>query len=174
MGCPPRSECYQMLEQGRADQPHVLSHVLQAHETCRLWGVDPGEVGDLPLPDRQTDTADVVCAGRRRYLGNGWQAFANVQGRPGFRRNAQHDPQLQKREHDRGSQRSGFPIRSRRPGASSQRPLRRMAWSCFDCGRAFSDRYIDAERRAAAHDLGVHAHHCQPLWEWRALKRAER
>jgi endonuclease YncB( thermonuclease family) len=39
---------------------------------------------------------------------------------------------------------------------------------------AFSDRYADAERRAAARGVGVHAHHCQPPWEWRALKRAER
>jgi endonuclease YncB( thermonuclease family) len=39
---------------------------------------------------------------------------------------------------------------------------------------AFSDQYVDAERRAAARGVGVHAHHCQPPWEWRALKRAER
>ena len=39
---------------------------------------------------------------------------------------------------------------------------------------AFSDQYVDAERRAAARGLGVHAHRCQPPWEWRALKRAER
>jgi len=39
---------------------------------------------------------------------------------------------------------------------------------------AFSDQYVDAERRAAARGVGVHAHHCQPPWEWRALKQAER
>ena len=39
---------------------------------------------------------------------------------------------------------------------------------------AFSDQYVDAERRAAARGVGVHAHHCQPPWEWRALKRAQR
>jgi hypothetical protein len=39
---------------------------------------------------------------------------------------------------------------------------------------AFSDQYVDAERRAAARGVGVHAHHCRPPWEWRALKRAER
>jgi endonuclease YncB( thermonuclease family) len=39
---------------------------------------------------------------------------------------------------------------------------------------AFSDQYADAERRAAARGVGVHAHRCQPPWEWRALKRAER
>jgi endonuclease YncB( thermonuclease family) len=39
---------------------------------------------------------------------------------------------------------------------------------------AFSDQYVDAERRAAARGVGVHAHRCQPPWEWRALKRAER
>jgi hypothetical protein len=27
---------------------------------------------------------------------------------------------------------------------------------------AFSDQYVDAERRAAARGVGVHAHHCQP------------
>jgi hypothetical protein len=35
---------------------------------------------------------------------------------------------------------------------------------------AFSDRYVDAERRAAAREVGVHAHRCQPPWEWRARK----
>ena len=39
---------------------------------------------------------------------------------------------------------------------------------------AFSDQYSDAERRAAARGVGVHAHRCQPPWEWRALKRGER
>jgi endonuclease YncB( thermonuclease family) len=39
---------------------------------------------------------------------------------------------------------------------------------------AFSDQYADAERRAPARGVGVHAHRCQPPWEWRALKRAER
>jgi Staphylococcal nuclease homologue len=39
---------------------------------------------------------------------------------------------------------------------------------------AFSDQYVDAERRAAARGVGVHAHRCQPPLEWRALKRAER
>jgi endonuclease YncB( thermonuclease family) len=39
---------------------------------------------------------------------------------------------------------------------------------------AFSDQYADAERRATARGVGVHAHRCQPPWEWRALKRAER
>src|SRR3984893_1046786 len=39
---------------------------------------------------------------------------------------------------------------------------------------AFTDQYVDAERRAAARGVGVHAHRCLPLWEWRALKRAER
>ena len=37
---------------------------------------------------------------------------------------------------------------------------------------AFSDQYSDAERRAAARGVGVHAHRCQPPWEWRALKRS--
>jgi endonuclease YncB( thermonuclease family) len=36
---------------------------------------------------------------------------------------------------------------------------------------AFSDRYADAEKRAAARGVGVHAHHCQPPWEWRAQQR---
>ena len=39
---------------------------------------------------------------------------------------------------------------------------------------AYSDQYVDAERRAAARGVGVHAHRCQPPWEWRALKRVER
>ena len=39
---------------------------------------------------------------------------------------------------------------------------------------AFSDQYSDAERRAAARGVGVHAHRCQPPWEWRAQTRAAR
>jgi endonuclease YncB( thermonuclease family) len=35
----------------------------------------------------------------------------------------------------------------------------------------FSGQYVDAERRAAARGVGVHAHHCQPPWEWRAQQR---
>jgi len=35
----------------------------------------------------------------------------------------------------------------------------------------FSDQYVDAERRAAAKGLGVHAHRCVPPWEWRVLRR---
>jgi endonuclease YncB( thermonuclease family) len=37
----------------------------------------------------------------------------------------------------------------------------------------FSDQYVDAERRAAAKGLGVHAHRCVPAWEWRAHRRQE-
>jgi endonuclease YncB( thermonuclease family) len=39
---------------------------------------------------------------------------------------------------------------------------------------AFSDQYVDAERRAAARGVGVHGHRCQPPWEWRAQQRAEK
>jgi endonuclease YncB( thermonuclease family) len=39
---------------------------------------------------------------------------------------------------------------------------------------AFSDQYSDAERRAAARGVGVHAHRCQPPWERRAQTRATR
>jgi endonuclease YncB( thermonuclease family) len=38
----------------------------------------------------------------------------------------------------------------------------------------YSDRYVDAERRAAARGVGVHAHRCQPPWEWRARNRGDR
>ena len=37
----------------------------------------------------------------------------------------------------------------------------------------YSDQYVDAERRAAAKGLGVHAHRCVPPWEWRAQRRQE-
>jgi endonuclease YncB( thermonuclease family) len=39
---------------------------------------------------------------------------------------------------------------------------------------AFSDQYSDAERRAAARGVGVHAHRCQPPWQWRAQTKAAR
>ena len=38
----------------------------------------------------------------------------------------------------------------------------------------YSDRYVPEEKDAIARKVGVHAHRCQPPWEWRALKRAER
>ena len=60
----------------------------------------------------------------------------------------------------------GSPLRRRAPRPTSSS----WAWAYT----AFSDQYVDAERRAAARGAGVHAHHCTPRWEWRALKRAER
>jgi endonuclease YncB( thermonuclease family) len=39
---------------------------------------------------------------------------------------------------------------------------------------AFSDQYADAERGAAARGVGVHAHRCQPPWEWRSQTMAAR
>jgi len=38
----------------------------------------------------------------------------------------------------------------------------------------FSSRYADAERRAAARGVGVHAHKCEKPWEWRARSRGAR
>lgn len=38
----------------------------------------------------------------------------------------------------------------------------------------YSRQYEDAERRAAARGVGVHAHHCEKPWEWRARSRATR
>ena len=37
----------------------------------------------------------------------------------------------------------------------------------------FSDQYADAERRAAAKGLGVHAHRCVPPWEWSGQRRQQ-
>jgi endonuclease YncB( thermonuclease family) len=39
---------------------------------------------------------------------------------------------------------------------------------------AFSDQYVDAERRAAARGVGVRAHHCQPPWGVAGAKRGAR
>jgi endonuclease YncB( thermonuclease family) len=38
----------------------------------------------------------------------------------------------------------------------------------------FSAQYVDAERRAAARGVGVHAHQCQKPWDWRARNRGDR
>ena len=38
----------------------------------------------------------------------------------------------------------------------------------------YSRQYEDAERRAAARGVGVHAHQCEKPWEWRARNRATR
>lgn len=36
----------------------------------------------------------------------------------------------------------------------------------------YSRDYVDQERQARAENLGVHAHGCQPAWEWRLEQRA--
>jgi endonuclease YncB( thermonuclease family) len=35
----------------------------------------------------------------------------------------------------------------------------------------YSRHYVDQERQATNERLGVHAHACQPAWEWRAQER---
>ena len=37
----------------------------------------------------------------------------------------------------------------------------------------YSSDYVGAERQAKAAKLGVHAHGCEPAWEWRAQQRAK-
>lgn len=39
--------------------------------------------------------------------------------------------------------------------------------------RAYSADYVGHEAKAKADRLGVHAHACQPAWEWRAQQRAK-
>jgi endonuclease YncB( thermonuclease family) len=39
-----------------------------------------------------------------------------------------------------------------------------MAWAFV----RYSRDYVELEERARAENLGVHAHGCQPAWEWRA------
>jgi endonuclease YncB( thermonuclease family) len=38
----------------------------------------------------------------------------------------------------------------------------------------YGDRYVPEEKDAMARKVGVHAHRCQPPWEWRAQQRAEK
>ena len=42
-----------------------------------------------------------------------------------------------------------------------------LAWAFM----RYSSDYIGAERQAKAAKLGVHAHGCEPAWEWRAQQR---
>jgi endonuclease YncB( thermonuclease family) len=42
-----------------------------------------------------------------------------------------------------------------------------MAWAFV----RYSRDYVELEQRARAEGLGVHAHGCQPAWEWRAMQR---
>jgi endonuclease YncB( thermonuclease family) len=44
-----------------------------------------------------------------------------------------------------------------------------MAWAFV----RYSRDYVQLEERARADNLGVHAHDCQPAWEWRAQQRSE-
>jgi endonuclease YncB( thermonuclease family) len=43
-----------------------------------------------------------------------------------------------------------------------------LAWAFM----RYSSDYVGAERQAKAAKLGVHAHGCEPPWEWRAQQRA--
>ncbi len=42
-----------------------------------------------------------------------------------------------------------------------------MAWAF----RRYSHDYVVREGEAQAANLGVHAHNCEPAWEWRAERR---
>jgi endonuclease YncB( thermonuclease family) len=42
-----------------------------------------------------------------------------------------------------------------------------LAWAFV----RYSGDYVSQEAKAKADRLGVHAHGCQPGWEWRALQR---
>jgi endonuclease YncB( thermonuclease family) len=42
-----------------------------------------------------------------------------------------------------------------------------MAWAFV----RYSTAFVETERVAAAHDLGVHGHKCTVAWEWRAQRR---
>jgi endonuclease YncB( thermonuclease family) len=44
-----------------------------------------------------------------------------------------------------------------------------MAWAFV----RYSRDYVDEEAKAKADQLGVHAHGCQPAWEWRAQQPAK-
>src|SRR4051812_6032193 len=44
-----------------------------------------------------------------------------------------------------------------------------LAWAFM----RYSSDYVGAERQAKAAKLGVHAHGCEPAWEWRAQQRAK-
>jgi endonuclease YncB( thermonuclease family) len=46
-----------------------------------------------------------------------------------------------------------------------------LGWAWADT--RFSDQYVDAERRAAAKGLGVHAHRCPPPREWSGQRRQQ-
>jgi len=43
-----------------------------------------------------------------------------------------------------------------------------LAWAFM----RYSSDYVGAERQAKAAKIGVHAHGCEPAWEWRAQQRA--
>lgn len=43
-----------------------------------------------------------------------------------------------------------------------------MAWAFV----RYSRDYVDEEKAAREERLGVHAHNCEPAWEWRAKKHA--
>jgi endonuclease YncB( thermonuclease family) len=42
-----------------------------------------------------------------------------------------------------------------------------MAWAFV----RYSRDYLQLEQRARTESLGVHAHNCEPAWEWRAQQR---
>jgi endonuclease YncB( thermonuclease family) len=45
-----------------------------------------------------------------------------------------------------------------------------LAWAFI----RYSRDYVDQEATARAERLGVHAHECQPAWEWRRTEGSRR
>ena len=114
--------------------------------TYRLWGIDAPESKQL-------------CA-------DGWPA-----GRAAttFMRELLHDHAVacEARGLDRYGRTIGL---CRADGVDVQATMvsAGMAWAF----RRYTHDYVAQEGEAQAANLGVHAHECQPAWEWRAQHRA--
>jgi endonuclease YncB( thermonuclease family) len=113
----------------------------------RLWGIDAPETREL-CPD-------------------GWPAGrAATTYIHALLKN--HTVTCEARGHDRYNRTIGL---CRADGVDIQAEMVRagMAWAFV----RFSHDYVEQEAAARAERLGVHAHDCQPAWEWRAARRGE-
>lgn len=114
-------------------------------ERVRLWGIDAPEIHQR-CPDRWL--AGIEASRKMRELVNG------------------HDVTCENRGDDRYGRTIGL---CRADGADIQAAMVRsgMAWAFV----RYSRDYVSEEAAAKAEGLGVHGHHCEPAWEWRAKRR---
>lgn len=114
-------------------------------QRVRLWGIDAPEIHQT-CPDRWL--AGIEAARKMRELVK------------------DHEVTCENRGYDRYGRMIGL---CRADGVDIQAAMVRagMAWAFVK----YSGDYVREEAQAKADRLGIHAHGCEPAWEWRAEQR---